>query len=100
MAGQEAVADRVQVMRLVGFLPDEPIFYSYLSGREILGLSAATHGLDVEAILDRMASVIARLRMADDLGNYAEDYSRSMNRKLGRSGDSQGPSASHQASPA
>src|SRR5262245_66320005 len=34
--GLDAFQDRVAVKRLIGFLPDEPIFYSYLSGREIL----------------------------------------------------------------
>src|SRR5262245_31031463 len=38
--GRDAFDDRVEVKRLVGFLPDEPVFYSYLSGREILELSA------------------------------------------------------------
>jgi len=81
--GLDAFTDRVEVMRLIGFLPDEPIFYSYLSGREILELSAAMHGLDVGATMERMAPMIARLRMADDLDNYAEDYSRGMKKKLG-----------------
>src|SRR5664280_3375621 len=30
--GLDAFEDRVEVKRLIGFLPDEPIFYSYLSG--------------------------------------------------------------------
>jgi ABC-2 type transport system ATP-binding protein len=47
IAGLDCFEERVQVKRLVGFLPDEPVFYSYLSGREVLELSAAMHGLDV-----------------------------------------------------
>lgn len=81
--GLDAFTDRVEVMRRIGFLPDEPVFYSYLSGRELLELSAAMHGLDVGATLQRMAPLIAQLRMADDLGSYAEDYSRGMKKKLG-----------------
>jgi ABC-type multidrug transport system ATPase subunit len=81
--GLDAFEDRVQVKRLIGFLPDEPIFYSYLSGREILELSAAMHGLDVPATMLRIAPVIATLRLADDIDNYAEDYSRGMKKKLG-----------------
>lgn len=81
--GLDAFEDRTAVKRLIGFLPDEPIFYSYLSGREILALSAAMHGLDVPATMDRLAPVIARLRLADDIDNYAEDYSRGMKKKLG-----------------
>jgi ABC-2 type transport system ATP-binding protein len=81
--GLDAFEDRVEVKRLVGFLPDEPVFYSYLSGREILELSVAMHGLDVNTTMDRVTSLIARLRLADDIDNYAEDYSRGMKKKLG-----------------
>jgi len=83
IAGLDAFEDRVRVKRLIGFLPDEPIFYSYLSGREILAPSAAMHGLDPRETLDRLGPVIARLRLADDIDAYAEDYSRGMKKKLG-----------------
>jgi ABC-2 type transport system ATP-binding protein len=81
--GRDAFEDRVAVKRLIGFLPDEPIFYSYLSGREILELSAAMHGLGPKETLDRLGPTIAQLRLADDLGNFADDYSRGMKKKLG-----------------
>lgn len=79
----DAFDQRVAVKRLVGFLPDEPVFYSYLSGWEILELSAAMHGLDVKATMDRIYPLISRLRLIDDMSNYAEDYSRGMKKKLG-----------------
>jgi ABC-type multidrug transport system ATPase subunit len=83
VAGLDAFEDRVAVKRLIGFLPDEPVFYSYLSGRETLSLSAAMHGLDSKATLARLEPTIARLRLANDLDNFAEDYSRGMKKKLG-----------------
>src|SRR5271170_289447 len=81
--GRDAFEERVEVKRLIGFLPDEPVFYSYLSGREVLELSAAMHGLDVSATMARLNPTIARLRLAEDINNYAEDYSRGMKKKLG-----------------
>ena len=81
--GRDAFEDRVEVKRLIGFLPDEPVFYSYLSGMEILQLSAAMHGLEIGPTMERMKPVIARLRLAEDINNYAEDYSRGMKKKLG-----------------
>ncbi len=81
--GRDAFDDRVEVKRLIGFLPDEPIFYSYLSGYEVLELSAAMHGLDVRATMDRIAPIVAQLRLTKDINNYAEDYSRGMKKKLG-----------------
>src|SRR4051812_593805 len=37
-------ADRVEVKRHVGYLPDNPIFYDYLRGREILEFIGEMHG--------------------------------------------------------
>jgi ABC-2 type transport system ATP-binding protein len=81
--GLDAFEDRVAVKRLIGFLPDEPVFYSYLSGWEILELSAAMHGLDVAATMRRLTPLIAKLRLLQDINLYAEDYSRGMKKKLG-----------------
>jgi ABC-2 type transport system ATP-binding protein len=79
----DAFDDRVEVKRLIGFLPDEPVFYSYLSGREILELSAAMHGLDVANTLQRLDPLVHQLRLSDDIDDFAEDYSRGMKKKLG-----------------
>ena len=81
--GCDAFEDRVEVKRLVGFLPDEPVFYSYLTGREILELSAALHGLDVTKAMARLEPLIKRMDLADAIGLFAEDYSRGMKKKLG-----------------
>jgi ABC-2 type transport system ATP-binding protein len=75
--------DRVEVKRLIGFLPDEPVFYSYLSGQEVLELSAAMHGLNVPETMERIDPLIHQLRLGVDIYDYAEDYSRGMKKKLG-----------------
>ena len=81
--GRDAFEDRVATKRLIGFLPDEPVFYSYLSGRETLELSAALHGLDAREAIGRLEPLAERLNLASELGAYAEDYSRGMKKKLG-----------------
>jgi len=81
--GLDAFEDRVEVKRRIGFLPDEPIFYSYLSGKEHLHLSAAMHGLDANDVYEKLEPLIGRLHLTDDIENYAEDYSRGMKKKLG-----------------
>src|SRR5579863_5165019 len=80
--GRDAFDDRVEVKRLIGFLPDEPVFYSYLSGREHLRLSAAMHGINVDEAMQRVEPLVARLRLSDDLDNNDEEYSRGMKKKL------------------
>jgi ABC-type multidrug transport system ATPase subunit len=83
IGGLDAFEDRVEVKRLIGFLPDEPVFYSYLSGLEVLELSAAMHGLNVDEAMARIAPLRVKLRLVEDINNYAEDYSRGMKKKLG-----------------
>ena len=81
--GLDAFEDRVEAKRRIGYLPDEPIFYSYLSAREILELSAAMHGLNPRETMDRIEPIIFRMKLSDEMDNYAEDYSRGMKKKLG-----------------
>lgn len=83
VAGLDAFEDRVAVKRVIGFLPDEPVFYSYLSARELLELSAGMHGLDVPATMAGIMPLVERMRLVDELDNYAEDFSRGMKKKLG-----------------
>jgi ABC-2 type transport system ATP-binding protein len=81
--GLDAFSDRVELKRRIGFLPDEPVFYSYLSGRETLRLSAAMHGLDVDQAMATSQKLIDRLQLAEEIDNFAEEYSRGMKKKLG-----------------
>jgi ABC-type multidrug transport system ATPase subunit len=81
--GYDCFDDRVIAKRLVGFLPDEPVFYSYLSGQEVLELSAGMHGLEVRAAIQRLQPLIMRLGMVEAMSQFADDYSRGMKKKLG-----------------
>lgn len=81
--GHDCFEERVRVKRLVGFLPDEPVFYSYLTGREVLELSAGMHGLDVAAALHAVGPVAELLGIQSALDSHADDYSRGMKKKLG-----------------
>jgi ABC-2 type transport system ATP-binding protein len=81
--GRDAFEDRIELKRVIGYLPDEPVFYSYLSGREILELSAGLHGLEVKETMDRLKPLVKEMAMAEALDSFAEDYSRGMKKKLG-----------------
>jgi ABC-2 type transport system ATP-binding protein len=83
VAGLDAFDDRIAVKRVLGFLPDEPTFHSYLTGREILELSAAMHGLDPAPALRRLSPLVERMQLDTALGQFADDYSRGMKKKLG-----------------
>ncbi len=82
VAGLDCVADRVAVKRYVGYLPDEPTFYDYLRGREVVRFVGAMHGLPAARIDARAEPLVARLGLADALDEYAANYSRGMKKKL------------------
>ncbi len=83
IGGLDVFEQRIEVKRVLGFLPDEPMFHSYLTGREILELSAAMHGLDPAKVMQRMLPLIDRMQLRDALDQFADDYSRGMKKKLG-----------------
>ncbi len=65
IAGLDCHRQAAEVKRHVGYLPDSPIFYDYLRGREILQFIGEMHGLE---------------EVAEE---FAVNYSMGMKKKLG-----------------
>jgi ABC-2 type transport system ATP-binding protein len=82
IAGLDCFDERVALKRLVGYLPDDPVFYDYLRGREIIEFSGGMHGLLRERVQARAQPLIERLELGDAIGDYAVNYSRGMKKKL------------------
>jgi ABC-2 type transport system ATP-binding protein len=81
--GLDAFADSVAVKERVGYLPDEPTFYDFMRGSEIIRFAGEMHGLDKTTFRERGSRLAERLHLADALGEFAENYSRGMKKKLG-----------------
>ena len=82
VAGLDCFERRVELMRLVGYLPDDPVFYEYLRGREIIEFSGEMHGLGPELVRERSAPLVETLELGDALEDFAVNYSRGMKKKL------------------
>jgi ABC-2 type transport system ATP-binding protein len=80
--GLSCFDDRVAVKRLVGFLPDEPVFHDYLRGIEIIRFVGGMHGLLPAEIQARAWPLLERIELADATNEYAVNYSRGMKKKL------------------
>jgi ABC-2 type transport system ATP-binding protein len=81
--GLDCFTAREQVMRHVGYLPDEPVFYDHLTGGEILRFCAEMRGLADAAGIARGLELAKRLELDDALDEYAVNYSMGMKKKLG-----------------
>jgi ABC-2 type transport system ATP-binding protein len=82
IAGQDCFRDRAEVKRRVGYLPDEPVFYDYLRGSEIIRFSGEMHGLSRDEIDRRAQPLVEQLELGDALAEFAANYSRGMKKKL------------------
>jgi len=81
--GLDCQADRVQVKQRVGFLPDNPVFYDYLRGREILAFVGEMHGQSREEAQKRADALLTELALDDAAEEFAVNYSTGMKKKLG-----------------
>jgi ABC-2 type transport system ATP-binding protein len=81
--GLDCQKDRVEVKRRVGYLPDNPIFYDYLRGREILEFVGEMHGQSRGEARNRASALLGEFALDDAAEEYAVNYSTGMKKKLG-----------------
>ena len=81
--GLDCQADAAQVKRHVGYLPDNPIFYDFLRGREILQFVAEMHGMPRPDAVERAAQMLQEFGLQDVGEEFAVNYSMGMKKKLG-----------------
>jgi ABC-2 type transport system ATP-binding protein len=80
--GLDCFAERIATKRLVGYLPDVPVFYDYLRGREILRFMGQMHGLPRRDLEQRQNYLLEHLELGDAQEEYAINYSMGMKKKL------------------
>ena len=76
-------ADATEVKRRVGYLPDTPVFYDYLRGREILQFVAEMHGYSRAEARARSARLLDEFGLQEAAEDYAVNYSLGMKKRLG-----------------
>ena len=80
--GRDCHADAVALKRDVGYLPDEPFLYPYLSGTETLELVAGLHGFAPAEGRRRAAAIAERIGLAEAARTYTVTYSLGMKKRL------------------
>ncbi len=81
--GLDCQAERLQVKQRVGYLPDNPTFYDYLRGREILTFVGEMHGQPRDEAQRRAVTLLDELALDDVSDEFAVNYSTGMKKKLG-----------------
>src|SRR5258706_9626413 len=73
----------LEVMNKVGYLPELPSFYKYLTVTELLALYAALSDLPQSVLEDRAPKVIAQVGLAPHLKKRLGEYSKGMLQRAG-----------------
>ncbi|TFW22452.1 ABC transporter ATP-binding protein [Massilia arenosa] len=81
--GLDCQQDAAAVKQRVGYLPDNPVFYDFLRGREILQFVAEMHGFSRREARERSAQMLAHWGLDDVSEEFAVNYSMGMKKKLG-----------------
>ncbi len=81
--GLDCHGDVADVKRRVGYLPDSPVYYDYLRGREILAFVGEMHGIAASDADARARELLGELDLGGASEEYAINYSMGMKKKLG-----------------
>jgi len=73
----------VESLSHVGYLPENPYFYDYLSGREFLGFCARLFGLDAEVRQERVEGLLGDVGLEAAADTHLRKYSKGMLQRIG-----------------
>jgi len=80
--GQDIWQDIVAFRRRVGYVPEEPNLYSYLTGREYLELVGSLRGLPSVALDRKITSLLRLFSLEPDSHTPLASYSKGMRQKV------------------
>lgn len=79
--GRDCHAEAVELKRFVGYLPDEPFLYPYLSGLEFLEMVAGLHGFSGSEARTR-AHEFAERFVGPEAGRFCMTYSHGTKKRV------------------
>ncbi len=80
--GRPIAADPVAFRRRVGYVPEEPNLYPFLSGREYLQLVGRLRGMPAQRLDRKLAALLDRFGLAGDAEQSIGSYSKGMKQKV------------------
>jgi len=80
--GLDCTTQAIAIKERVGYSPDEPSFYDFLTGRETLEFVTHVRGGQAQQTLAALGPMIDVLELAADLDRFVAGYSLGMKKKL------------------
>jgi ABC-2 type transport system ATP-binding protein len=83
VAGEEVTGDNLALRAKIGFLPDVPAFYDWMTGREFLHLVGELHSLSANEVKNRAEEMLEMVELKKAGNRRIGGYSRGMRQRLG-----------------
>ena len=80
---QEVTTNSIPLRSAIGYLPESPAFYNWMTGREFLRFTADLYGLETRNSLQRTKSLLKDVNLRDVADRKIKTYSRGMQQRLG-----------------
>lgn len=82
IAGLDVSRDTVKVKQRVGYLPDNPALYEYLTARELLQFVGRLHRIPAAELDRRIPPMLERFALAPKADQLILNYSKGMKKKI------------------
>jgi ABC-2 type transport system ATP-binding protein len=83
VAGEEVTSSNLALRAKIGFLPDVPAFYDWMTGREFLHLVGELHSLPAHEVKKRADEMLDQVELKKAGDRRIGGYSRGMRQRLG-----------------
>jgi len=83
VAGQRVAPNSIRLQSRIGFLPEEPAFYGWMTGREYLTFVGGLFRLPAKETRSRAEELLELVGLTGDAGRRVSGYSRGMRQRLG-----------------
>ena len=83
VAGREVASHSFPLQNVIGYLPEEPVFYNWMTGRDYLNFVGEIFRLSSQEIITRSGELLELLNLTDDASRRVGGYSRGMKQRLG-----------------
>ena len=83
VAGEDVSGSSLQLRAKVGYLPESPAFYGWMTGREFIRFTGELYGLDSGTAKSRAGELLEQVNLTDAADRKVKGYSRGMQQRLG-----------------
>jgi len=83
VVGEGVTSNSISLRSKIGYLPEEPAFYNWMTGREFLNFVGELHRLSSGEIKQRLDELLDLVELQEASGRKIGGYSRGMRQRLG-----------------